>query len=132
STPDSSTYLHDTIIITNLASTLQIRFRNDNSTGKRLRDVVITGFESNLPCSITDSRLAHISCFNNDTPLDTSDDITSFELNPTGTALGATYSVDMDGIAFISTNINGPFNSDVISGINYGEATTFYLEPGSA
>ncbi|MBC3845182.1 T9SS type A sorting domain-containing protein [Winogradskyella echinorum] len=83
-------------------------------------------------CNISDSGLANITCNDNGTPLDGSDDITSFELNPTGDLLGDSYSVDMDGFANISTNPNGPFNNDVISGITYGSATTFYLEPGSA
>lgn len=92
----------------------------------------LTILESDPPCSITNSGLANISCNDNGTPLDASDDITSFELNPTGEILGATYSVDTDGLAGISTNINGPYSNTVISGISYGAATTFYLEPGSA
>ena len=82
-------------------------------------------------CNLTNLGLSNITCNNNGTPTDASDDITSFQLNPTGNNLGTTYSVDMDGIN-ISTNVSGPFTNDVITGISYGLTTTFYLEEASA
>ncbi|WP_370390787.1 lamin tail domain-containing protein [uncultured Winogradskyella sp.] len=82
-------------------------------------------------CSITSTGLANITCNDNGTASDSTDDITSFELNPTGGNLGTTYTVDMDGFANISTSISGPFTTDTATA-NYGSSTTFYLEPGSA
>jgi hypothetical protein len=83
-------------------------------------------------CNLTNLGLSNINCSNNGTPTDASDDITSFQLNPTGNNLGTTYSVDMAGNANISLNPTGPFTNDVITGISYGLTTTFYLEEASA
>jgi len=83
-------------------------------------------------CNLTNLGLSNITCNNNGTPTDASDDITSFQLNPTGNNLGTTYSVDMAGNANISLNPTGPFTTDVASGNGYGSAITFYLEQGSA
>ena len=101
---------------------------NGGSDGFEDVDVRVTA----PSCNISSIGLTNITCNDNGTPMDVSDDIRSFELNPTGNILGATYSVDMDGFANISTSISGPFNSDVISGISYGSGTVFYLEPGTA
>ncbi len=71
-------------------------------------------------CNITDAQLGPIICDDNGTPSDPTDDFLSFELNPIGDNLGATYSViGPNGSVF-------PFNA------NYGSATAFMFDPGSA
>lgn len=94
-------------------------------------DYTINIITASTDCTLSNLGLSNITCNNNGTPTDDTDDITSFQLNPTGSNLGATYSVDMDGI-YVSTNIAGPFTTDVITGISYGTPTTFYLDPVSA
>jgi hypothetical protein len=117
------------------------RFETINTTPSDIANGGLDGFgvaPSGTPppstCSISDIGLGSISCNDNGTPSDGSDDIISFELDPTGSNLGTTYTVEMtDNIAGteISTNLAGPFSSFTATG-TYGTATTFYLAPGSA
>ncbi|MEL6591413.1 MAG: cohesin domain-containing protein, partial [Bacteroidota bacterium] len=68
-------------------------------------------------CLIADLGLSNIQCNDNGTDGDTSDDFITFELNPTGNALGSTYS--------LSAGISPA------SGF-YGGATQFSTAPGTA
>ncbi len=69
-------------------------------------------------CSIQNAGLNNILCNDNGTPSDPSDDYITFELDPTGFNLGASYTVS-------GTNLTP-------SGGNYGGATTFQTDPGTA
>ena len=69
-------------------------------------------------CELTDAGLANVTCDNNGTPTDGSDDFITFELNPTGSLLGTNYTVS--GAAVTPT-----------TGA-YGGATTFSAPAGSA
>jgi hypothetical protein len=71
-------------------------------------------------CNLTDQGLTGVSCNDNSTPADPSDDFISFSLNPTGMNLGASYSVSVD-IGMVNP----------ASG-NYGGAVSFNMNPGSA
>jgi len=61
-------------------------------------------------CGLVDSGLTNIQCYPEGTPTIPSDDTFSFDLNPTGNNLGATYSV------------SGGYTQ---AGVSYGSATTF-------
>ncbi len=73
-----------------------------------------------VACSISDAGLADVSCVDNDSPSDPSDDYISFSLNPTGISLGATYSVMVDIGTIMPTSAS------------YGSPTNFQLQAGSA
>jgi hypothetical protein len=121
--------------ITGTGSVLDVRISMSLDSGDEeaaFDNIRIAGIASAGSCSITSNGLSNIVCNDNGTPSDPSDDITSFQLNPTGSDLGSSYSVDMDGFTTISTSPSGPFTNDVAAGISYGSPTTFYLEPGSA
>ncbi len=71
-------------------------------------------------CNLTDSGEANETCNDNGTTLAT-DDYISFDLNPMGSGLGSTYNVTVDNGAVVTPT----------SG-NYGSATSFRLQDGSA
>lgn len=71
-------------------------------------------------CDLTGTGLGAISCNDNGTSTDPSDDLISFSLNPTGFNLGATYTVS------VSTGTVNP-----VSGA-YGAVTAFNMNTGSA
>ena len=71
-------------------------------------------------CSLTADGLANVICNDATTTSDATDDFISFELNPTGLNLGATYNVTVSSGTITPT-----------SG-TYGSATTFQLQAGSA
>jgi len=73
------------------------------------------------PCAISDAGLATITCQDNGTPLDGSDDIISFELNPVNANPGASGTYQLIGLPGVLPT----------SG-SYGAATTFTMYPGSA
>lgn len=75
-------------------------------------------------CSVDDAGLSSVACNNNGTTPDDTDDYITFELNPTGCDLGATYSVSVSGGGASSVTPN--------SGISYGAPTTFTVNTGSA
>lgn len=71
-------------------------------------------------CDLTAAMLGNVSCDQNNTPDDETDDLISFDLNPTGINLGTMYQVTVaSGTVAPSTG-------------TYGSATTFQLQPGSA
>ncbi|WP_430409683.1 Calx-beta domain-containing protein [Kordia sp.] len=73
-----------------------------------------------LNCNIADAGKTNETC-NNNLTRDRSDDYVSFDLNPTGTDLGTTYTVSVDNGGVISPT----------SG-TYGAAQNFRLQDGSA
>ncbi|MBK8723278.1 MAG: hypothetical protein IPL95_13715 [Saprospiraceae bacterium] len=72
------------------------------------------------PCNITATGLNNITCNNNGTSTDNSDDKVVFSLNPIGTGLSSSYSVYING------------SSVMPSSANYGTNTIFMLPAGSA
>lgn len=78
-------------------------------------------------CELLDAGLSDVHCEdNNETGADATDDYIWFQLNPTGTTLGATYSVSVDIGSVTEGAANPPFN------IPYGVSTFFRLQAGSA
>jgi hypothetical protein len=71
-------------------------------------------------CSLSTSGLTNVACNDNGTGCNATDDYITFDLNPTGTSLGATYNVT------VSTGTVTPTSG------TYGSATTFQLQNGSA
>lgn len=78
-------------------------------------------------CILEDAGLTDVHCEdNNETGDNASDDYIWFQLNPTGIALGATYSVSVSMGSVTQGFSNPP------SGIPYGAPTFFRLQAGSA
>lgn len=73
-----------------------------------------------LNCNIADAGKTNETCNNNLTRL-RSDDYVSFDLNPTGTDIGSTYTVSVNNGGVISPTTG-----------TYGSATSFRLQDGSA
>lgn len=73
-----------------------------------------------LNCSIADAGKTNETCNNNLTRA-RSDDYVSFDLNPTGTDLGTTYTVSVDNGGVVTPTTG-----------TYGSATSFRLQDGSA
>ncbi|MBL7787894.1 MAG: SprB repeat-containing protein, partial [Chitinophagales bacterium] len=71
-------------------------------------------------CNLTASGLADVTCNNNGTTADASDDYISFTLNPTGTTLGSSYVITVSSGSITPTTAG------------YGQTTTFQLQNGSA
>ncbi len=71
-------------------------------------------------CNIATSGITALTCNNAATPSDPADDYVSFDLNPTGSLLGTAYTVSVS--AGTITPATG----------NYGAATSFQLQAGSA
>ncbi len=71
---------------------------------------------SAVTCDIMQSGLTNVTCNDNGTPMDNTDDFLTFELNPTGGGLGTTYSVQGRGI-----DLQG----------QYGSPASFSLSMGS-
>lgn len=72
-------------------------------------------------CNLSANGLASVMCNDNGTGTDPSDDIISFDLNPTGTNTATTYNLTVSGGGTITPT----------SG-TYGSATSFQLQGGSA
>ena len=71
-------------------------------------------------CSITDLVLSNVACNDNGTTSDASDDFITFDLNPTGSTLGSSYTISVNSGSVTPT-----------SG-TYGSTTSFTLNNGSA
>jgi hypothetical protein len=67
------------------------------------------------------------TCNNNGTPSNGTDDYITFSLNPTGSSLGATYSVTVNNGGTVTLAGGG-----AATGIAYGSATAFRLQNGSS
>jgi hypothetical protein len=79
------------------------------------------GFLFLATCSLTSTGLANVQCNSNGTPAITTDDYITFSLNPSGTILGATYTVSANNGGILTPS----------SG-TYGAPTNFSLQNGSA
>lgn len=81
---------------------------------------------STPPCNITDPGLTNIQCNNNGTPSIPGDDTFTFDLNPTGTDLGASYTIDGGASGtYGSATTFGPYNiSDGDLGITITDIST--------
>jgi len=75
---------------------------------------------SGQPCSLSDIGLSAVACDQNTTPNDGSDDVLTFNLNPSGTNLGSGYNIS------VSTGTVTP------SSAVYGSGQTFTMQSGSA
>ena len=78
-------------------------------------------------CNLTSAGETLETCNPNDTNSNSSDDYITFSLNPTGSNLGATYSVTANNGGTVSLADGG-----AAMGVNYGSATAFRLQNGSA
>ncbi len=72
-------------------------------------------------CTLSASGYANVMCNDNSTPSNNTDDYITFDLDPSGSLIGATYSVTVSS-GTITPN----------TGIAYGSPTTFTLQNGSA
>ncbi|WP_304504274.1 cytochrome c3 family protein [Aestuariivivens sp. NBU2969] len=90
---------------------LNITITDDTDGSCTIAETVNAPVPCSTPvCNLTASGLTNITCNDNGTSSDPNDDVFYFDLNPTGTLLGATYSVSGDVAQ---------------SGISYGSATNF-------
>lgn len=78
-------------------------------------------------CALSSTGKTLETCNDNSTAGDISDDYITFSLNPTGTNLGATYSVTADNGGIVTLAAGG-----AATGVAYGSATAFRLQNGSA
>ncbi|MGB0840241.1 MAG: hypothetical protein ACPGXL_08880, partial [Chitinophagales bacterium] len=78
-------------------------------------------------CSLTNAGETLETCNDNGTGTNDADDYITFSLNPTGSDLGASYSVSVDNGGTVSLAGGG-----AATGISYGSATAFRLQDGSA
>ncbi|WP_202225616.1 SdrD B-like domain-containing protein, partial [Okeania sp. KiyG1] len=104
--------------------TITITDANDNAC-----QITTTVLQSSCStaCNMTDAGETAEACNTNGTPADPSDDYVTFSLNPTGSNIGATYSVSVDNGATVTLGGGG-----AATNVNYGSATAFRLENGSA
>ena len=72
-------------------------------------------------CNLSTSGIASITCNNTGADIDPNNDYITFDLNPIGSVLGATYTVSVPVLYTISP-----------TSASYGSATTFTLNNGSA
>lgn len=78
-------------------------------------------------CSLTDAGESLEICNDNSTIYDGFDDYITFSLNPTGFNTATSYSVTADNGGMVSLQTGGPATN-----VNYGSATAFRLQDGSA
>jgi len=76
---------------------------------------------ANNSCNLSSAGKTNETCNNNSTGSDATDDYISFELNPVGSNIGATYNVSVDNGGTITPTTG-----------TYGSATSFSLQSGSA
>ena len=69
-------------------------------------------------CSITNGNLTNVTCNDNNTPNDLSDDYITFDLNPQGSGLGGSYTI-------MGANVNP-------AAATYGQSTSFSTDFGTA
>ena len=104
--------------ITNSGGTYIIRIFNGDDNC--FVDETITVDAVYCACSLTTNGLVNIACNNNGTTIEPTDDYITFDLDPDGFLLGATYNVTVSSGSISPT-----------SG-TYGAATSFQLQNGSA
>jgi len=84
-------------------------------------EIIDPGACSGQPCSLTDIGLSGVMCDQNNTPMDGSDDILVFDLNPSGTNTGATYNVSVSSGTITPTT--GSFGTNQSFSMQTGSAT---------
>jgi len=92
-----------------------------SSTGATSQVVDLSGTASAAVCAVTTIGLTNVSCNNNNTPNDPSDDYITFDIKPEGTAVGASYLLSVPSGSTVSPT----------SG-TYGNTLSFQLGSGSA
>jgi hypothetical protein len=60
-----------------------------------------------VPCDLQSAGLSGVSCDDNGTPSDDTDDAISFSINPSGVSLGGTYTLDGPGVGTVTGNLYG-------------------------
>jgi glucose/arabinose dehydrogenase len=111
------------LVVTNLMAGQRYFFRVYTRRGNAWTGGVETSTIPNGPapvCGLSGAGLANVACNNNATTTVTTDDYVTFTLNPTGSNLGSSYSVSVSSGTVTPTTAN------------YGAATTFRLQNGSA
>ncbi|HAI16606.1 MAG: hypothetical protein CMP05_02565 [Xanthomarina sp.] len=85
-------------------------------------DIIVNGTVTSTGggCAISNSGISNISCNDNGTTTDDTDDYITFNLNPTGSTLGTNYNVSVSSGSISPTTAA------------YGSVTTFTLQNGSA
>ncbi len=99
---------------------ISLTITDGNDSGCTLTFTLNDPGSCSTTCNISGAGLSNIQCNNNGTPSNPTDDYVTFELNPTGTNLGAGYTVSVPSI-----------NLTPSSG-TYGSATLFTTDPGVA
>lgn len=123
-TPTSGTYGPSTAFSLNIGSagngnvTITVADNNDPSCTRA--EVITDPGTCALICNIASAGLGAVGCNDNNTSSNATDDVITFNLNPTGTNLGATYNVT------VSTGTVNPTTA------SYGNAAIFNLNGGSA
>ncbi len=100
------------------AGDLNLTITDDTDAGCTLGETVTDPGTCSPDCEITASGLANVQCNDNGTPGDPTDDYITFDLDPSGNNLGTSYTVT--GATLTP------------SGGNYGSATSFQTDPGTA
>ena len=88
--------------------------------------VTVAAVTCTAPCALAAANKTLETCNNNGTTGTGADDYITFSLNPTGTGLGASYSVTANNGGTVTLAAGG-----IATGIAYGSATTFRLQNGS-
>lgn len=113
-----------TYSMTGLSATTDVEFyQRESGSSNRIYidDFCVTYTSGGSSCSISFSGLGSITCNDNSTIPNATDDYITFELNPTGSNLGSNYTVS------VSSGTISPSTA-----VAYGSATTFTLQNGSA
>ena len=97
-----------------------VTITDDNDPNCSLQVLIMDPGSCSGDCSLSSSGLSNISCDNNGTGTDMSDDIITFDLDPMGNNLGSSYTIEVD---------TGMINPSMG---NYGAPTNFTLQAGSA
>ena len=97
---------------------LNITITDDADASCSLSETIIDPGSCSGTCNLTDAGLTNIQCNDNGTPADTSDDFITFDLSPTGTGLGNSYT------------ISGSVVTPLVG--NYGSITSFSTQAGTA
>ena len=127
----NGTQIGSTITVSSTSDTVVSYNNAINITGSVSLELRTSGYQIKIDdiswtaasgggCSITNSGITNISCNDNSTLGDASDDYITFDLDPTGATLGTNYTVSVSSGSITPTTAA------------YGSATTFTLQNGSA
>ncbi len=123
-TPTTGTYGAATAFTMNAGSAgagnVTVTITDAASLGCTLMATITNPGTCSGTCSLVSAGLSRVSCNNNGTPSNSADDRILFSLNPTGSNLGATYTVSVSSGSVTPTTGT------------YGAATAFTMNAGSA